>query len=400
MFEFVNYLSIIMNHSDYYPFGMLLPNRHESSNEYRYGFQGQEKDDEIKGEGNSVNYKYRMHDPRIGRFFAVDPLTSKYPHYTPYSFSGNSPIGSVEVGGLEGIPINGGISAGVSFNFGSHQNRFGVNVSGYVGAFNTVQVSGSLSAFYNFSNYGFSGSSSEIQATGGISVSFGKSFNINSGGTGGKDFTLGANNTGKRNSIFLYSSTYLDNNTTSQRVAGAGFTSGNFKFRFEDDYLPIFADAKTGILLGDAEDRYRSAAVKLDYKFSNFSASAGFTLWTGDPKEGWGNGSSNGLITKPIGFLSGSENAAYGIGKYGKYNMFTPGGNAVNGAGFSLGAAYGGITLGGNSFNLGYESEGIRQFIQNQATHNNVGSPWVPKVQGKEGKVFFQSGTINGTTLY
>jgi len=28
---------------------MLLPNRHESTNEYRYGFNGQEKDDEIKG---------------------------------------------------------------------------------------------------------------------------------------------------------------------------------------------------------------------------------------------------------------------------------------------------------------------------------------------------------------
>ena len=56
---------------------MLLPNRHESTNAYRYGFQGQEKDDEIKGEGNSVNYEYRMHDPRIGRFFTVDPLSKK-----------------------------------------------------------------------------------------------------------------------------------------------------------------------------------------------------------------------------------------------------------------------------------------------------------------------------------
>ena len=36
---------------------------------YRYGFQGQERDDEIKGKGNSVNYTYRMHDTRLGRFF-------------------------------------------------------------------------------------------------------------------------------------------------------------------------------------------------------------------------------------------------------------------------------------------------------------------------------------------
>ncbi|MCF8374277.1 MAG: hypothetical protein K9H64_21830 [Bacteroidales bacterium] len=69
--------------------------------EYRFGFQGQEKDDEVKGAGNSINYKYRMHDPRIGRFFAVDPLTAKYPFYSPYAFSGNRVIDCIELEGLE-----------------------------------------------------------------------------------------------------------------------------------------------------------------------------------------------------------------------------------------------------------------------------------------------------------
>ncbi|MET3047406.1 MULTISPECIES: RHS repeat domain-containing protein [Flavobacterium] len=87
----------------YYPFGSLVPNRHGSSTAYRYGFQGQEKDDEIKGEGNSLNYTFRMHDPRVGRFFAVDPLTKSYPFYTPYSFSGNKVIAYIELEGLEEI---------------------------------------------------------------------------------------------------------------------------------------------------------------------------------------------------------------------------------------------------------------------------------------------------------
>ena len=69
--------------------------------EYRYGFQGQEKDDEVKGSGNSVNYKYRMHDPRIGRFFSVDPLAPSYPHNSPYAFSENRVIDGVELEGLE-----------------------------------------------------------------------------------------------------------------------------------------------------------------------------------------------------------------------------------------------------------------------------------------------------------
>ena len=84
---------------------MLLPNRHGSSTAYRYGFQRQEKDDEIKGEGNSINYTFRMHDPRVGRFFARDPLSKKYPHYSPYSFGGNKVIQYNELEGLEeGVP--------------------------------------------------------------------------------------------------------------------------------------------------------------------------------------------------------------------------------------------------------------------------------------------------------
>src|SRR5690554_4231224 len=68
---------------------------------YRYGFQGQEMDDEVKGEGNSINYKYRMHDPRVGRFFAVDPLSSEYPWNSPYAFSENRVLDGIELEGLE-----------------------------------------------------------------------------------------------------------------------------------------------------------------------------------------------------------------------------------------------------------------------------------------------------------
>ncbi|WP_444671314.1 RHS repeat-associated core domain-containing protein [Flavobacterium columnare] len=95
----------------YYPFGSLIPNRHGSSTAYRYGFQGQEKDDEIKGEGNSLNYTFRMHDSRVGRFFAVDPLTHQYPWYSPYQFSGNKPIQFIEREGMEEMspPISGDI---------------------------------------------------------------------------------------------------------------------------------------------------------------------------------------------------------------------------------------------------------------------------------------------------
>jgi RHS repeat-associated protein len=80
---------------------MLVPNRHGNSGEYRYGFNGMEKDDELKGEGNSMNYTFRMHDPRVGRFFSSDPLIKDYPMLTPYQFASNTPISADDLEGLE-----------------------------------------------------------------------------------------------------------------------------------------------------------------------------------------------------------------------------------------------------------------------------------------------------------
>ena len=80
---------------------MLVPNRHAAQGSYRYGFQGQEMDNELKGEGNSLNYTFRMHDPRVGRFFAKDPLAKSYPWNSPYTFSENRVIDGVELEGCE-----------------------------------------------------------------------------------------------------------------------------------------------------------------------------------------------------------------------------------------------------------------------------------------------------------
>ena len=80
------------NRLDYYPFGMAMPGRTFSSNQYRYGFNGKEKDDEVKGEGNSYNFGARIYDPRIGKWLAVDPKASVYPGISPYVAFGNDPL--------------------------------------------------------------------------------------------------------------------------------------------------------------------------------------------------------------------------------------------------------------------------------------------------------------------
>ncbi len=92
----------VVNAQGYEPFGSLLPGRNFSSDSYRFGFQGQEKDDEIHGAtGTSISYEYRMHDPRVGRFLSIDPLAGKYAHQSPYAFSSNRVIDRVEMEGLE-----------------------------------------------------------------------------------------------------------------------------------------------------------------------------------------------------------------------------------------------------------------------------------------------------------
>ncbi|RFS18676.1 hypothetical protein DVR12_26895 [Chitinophaga silvatica] len=68
---------------------------------YRYGFNGKENDNEVKGEGNQQDYGMRMYDPRIGKFLSVDPITKKYPELTPYQFASNTPIQAIDLYGLE-----------------------------------------------------------------------------------------------------------------------------------------------------------------------------------------------------------------------------------------------------------------------------------------------------------
>jgi len=87
--------------NDYYPFGSAMANRGYSSGAYRYGFNGQEKDDEVNGEGNSYEFKYRIHDARLGRFLSKDPISSSFPWNSTYAFAEGRVIQCMEYEGLE-----------------------------------------------------------------------------------------------------------------------------------------------------------------------------------------------------------------------------------------------------------------------------------------------------------
>ena len=96
------YKADVKSSQDYYPFGMIMPGRNVTSSDgYKFGFNGQEKDDEIKGASNSYSFTFRIYDPRMCRWLSMDPMTKSYPWYTPYQFAGNKPIGAIDLEGLE-----------------------------------------------------------------------------------------------------------------------------------------------------------------------------------------------------------------------------------------------------------------------------------------------------------
>ncbi len=95
--------------ADYYPFGMEMPGRRwraTGEDATRFGFNGKENDNEVKGEGNQQNYGFRIYDPRIARFLSVDPLSQYYPSWSPYPFAMNRVIDGVDLDGKEFYAAN------------------------------------------------------------------------------------------------------------------------------------------------------------------------------------------------------------------------------------------------------------------------------------------------------
>jgi RHS repeat-associated protein len=79
-----------------------MPNRtYAADSTYRYGFNGKENDNDVKGEGNQQDYGFRIYDPRLGRFLSVDPITADFPWNSSYAFAEGDIIRCIDLDGLE-----------------------------------------------------------------------------------------------------------------------------------------------------------------------------------------------------------------------------------------------------------------------------------------------------------
>lgn len=98
----------IVEENNYYPFGL----KHKGYNDsgisplgndvaQKWKYQGQELVEDLGLD--TFEFKYRMHDPAIGRFWQVDPLAEDYVYNGVYNFAENRVIDSAELEGLERI---------------------------------------------------------------------------------------------------------------------------------------------------------------------------------------------------------------------------------------------------------------------------------------------------------
>jgi RHS repeat-associated protein len=102
----------------YYPFGLTF-NSYQRENGLANNFvkfQSQEHVDDLALNWDS--FKWRNHQPDIGRFFNIDPLAEKYVYNSPYAFSENQVVAHRELEGLEKVLIT-------ASEFIAEQNQFG-----------------------------------------------------------------------------------------------------------------------------------------------------------------------------------------------------------------------------------------------------------------------------------
>jgi hypothetical protein len=94
---------------------------------YEYSFNGFEKDDEVKGEGNHISFGDYGYDSRLGRRWKVDPKFKEFPFFSTYVAFGNNPIFYIDNDGKRIYPS--GAAAIAAFDalmssFGSEKQQF------------------------------------------------------------------------------------------------------------------------------------------------------------------------------------------------------------------------------------------------------------------------------------
>ena len=143
--ETANNTAEIQNVNNYYSFGMPMHRRNYTSGAgaYRFGFNGKENDNEVKGDGNSLDFGARIYDSRLGRWLVLDPMQAAYPSLSSYTYALNTPIRAIDPDGELVIYVNGEVGEfkGQSSK-GTHPDRASISYWGAIFVANTQAAFG------------------------------------------------------------------------------------------------------------------------------------------------------------------------------------------------------------------------------------------------------------------
>ena len=93
--------SELLQENHYYPFGMVMEGEWtpQVGERNQYQYNGKEIDNDLGLDW--YHYGFRMYDAGIGRWNAVDPIASDFPHVTTYNYAENEPVGHIDLWGLQ-----------------------------------------------------------------------------------------------------------------------------------------------------------------------------------------------------------------------------------------------------------------------------------------------------------
>ena len=74
------------------PFGSPMVGRDFSSADYRFGFNGKEKDDEVTNAGKNYDFGNRILRTDLGKWLSIDKLQARFPSDGAYNQNGDNPI--------------------------------------------------------------------------------------------------------------------------------------------------------------------------------------------------------------------------------------------------------------------------------------------------------------------
>jgi RHS repeat-associated protein len=90
---------IFVQGTDYYPFGMEIPEYGSSDNQLKYN----SKELQTEAKLNWYDYGARFYDPALGRFYIPDPMSEDHQDYTTYHYCFNNPINLIDPLGMDTI---------------------------------------------------------------------------------------------------------------------------------------------------------------------------------------------------------------------------------------------------------------------------------------------------------